>query len=110
MGSRGRYLPVSSGSFGPVVWKPDGGAGEVGRLDHPRPGAGRQPRGDVLLVLPVLIAAGLPARVRDRGHQPGSALSDPRGQDRESIAKNLRPDGPSRSMGDAAVRQEIQNP
>jgi hypothetical protein len=60
--------------------------GEVRDFDDPRPGIGLQAGGDVLAVLLVLIAAGLPGRVRDRGHQLGDTLAEPPAQDRDGGA------------------------
>jgi len=60
-----------------------GVVGEIGRLDQPRPRAGSQAGEDVLAVLLVLIAAGLPSGVGDPGDQGGGACAEPPGHQRQ---------------------------
>jgi hypothetical protein len=60
-----------------------GVVGEIGRFDHPRPRAGGQAGQYVLAVLLVLVTAGLPSGVGDRGDQGGGAGAEPPGQHRQ---------------------------
>jgi len=77
-------LAVFAGELGELrpgdVEDADGVAGEVRGLDHPCPRAGRQAGQHVLAVLLVLVAAGFPSGVGDRGDQLDGADAELPGQ------------------------------
>jgi hypothetical protein len=87
----GQFLDLRPGG----VEQADGVVSEVGDLDHAGPGAGGQAGGDVLAVLLVLVTAGVPDRVRHRGHYLGGAVAElPAQHVQGALAGAVGADGP----------------
>lgn len=76
-GTSGPHLQASLSSFGPVVWMMPRRYGDIRRFDHAHPRAGGPAGQDVLAVLLVLAAAGLPFGVGYCGDEGGGAVAEP---------------------------------